>query len=381
MHRVSRRTTFVLIATLVVGVVGRCLVSTLGHNYDTISYAIVATIVEEGGNVYRDTTRYNYAPPWSYVVHRLASWALLFRDRLAAFKWLLTILLTLVDIGIAALLLDRAGPTAAILFFLNPISIFTTGYHRQFDNIPLLIGFLAVGVLDRSTTRSRTWAGAAVTGASLMVKHVLFAFPLWLAVHERQWRDRLITLLLPPAMFLLSFAPFWPRGHQGIINNVFLYRGYANAPLWNALLPAAVLHVVKPMLLFLTALIVGAFATRRRTRFEALLIYTLLLVACSPAVANQALAIVCAAMAVFPNAIFGLYVALGTLHLLVHHEGLHLVAVKQVVPSWLVDYPALMVVLAAGTLWLLCGHELQPMWQRLRGSRSARTSTTDAPQG
>ncbi len=40
-------------------------------NYDTTSYEIVAAIVKRGGNVYAETSRYNYSPLWSLMLGAL----------------------------------------------------------------------------------------------------------------------------------------------------------------------------------------------------------------------------------------------------------------------------------------------------------------------
>lgn len=185
MLRPAIRRVLLPVAVLVVGVAARCAVGTLGFNYDVISYRRVAKLVHDGQNIYATTSRYNYSPCWSYVVHRLAMSASSFPDPFTAFRWHLTLLLTGIDIGIAALLFERFGTRAASLFFLNPVVIFITGYHRQFDNVAILIGLLAVALAERARSSLGTSLAATVLGFSLAVKHVFFAFPLWLAVKQR----------------------------------------------------------------------------------------------------------------------------------------------------------------------------------------------------
>ncbi len=372
----SPRTVLLLALALVVGVAARCLVATLGHNFDTISYTIVASIVDAGGNVYAQTSRYNYAPPWSFVVHQLAVWASGFRDPFAAFKWMLTLLLTLADVALAALLYQRAGPRAACLFFLNPISVIITGYHRQFDNIALLVGLLALGVIEGHRSRWRPWIGGAVLALSLAIKHVLFALPVWLAAREEEWRSRLVVLLLPPALFVASFLPYWAHGRAGIVENVFLYRGYDNIPLLHALVPGPLRPLLPPTLLFLVVLVGAGVLLRRRPPFEGFLLYTLLLVTFAPSVTNQALAIVVPAIATFPSAIFAAFTAVATVHLLVHHEGLQVAAVSRIVPAAWVDYPTQVALLLAGTLWLLFREPVVAAWRRLRGRPPGGTMPT-----
>ena len=137
-------------------------------------------------------------------------------------------------------------------------------------------------------------------------------------------------LTVPVAVFAATFLPFLREGAAGIIQNVLLYRGYDNAPLWKLLLPSGVLAVVSPTMLFLAVLAVSGLLLHHRNRVDSLLIYQIVLVAFSPAVANQSLAIPAAAMAVFPNALFGVFVAMASVHLLIHHEGLNIEAVQWV---------------------------------------------------
>ncbi len=343
-----------MIGGLVLGIGARCAVSTLGHNFDTESYAIVAVAVEQVENVYAATPRYNYGPPWSYVVHRLAVWSWGFKRPFEAFKWMLTVLLTAVDIGIAAMLLQRAGPPACLMFFLNPVSIIITGYHRQFDNSALLLGMLCVSLLDRDA-RGRAWVGSSVLGLSLAVKHVLFALPFWLMPKERTWWERAVVLCLPIGLFCAGFVPYWAGGREGIVYNVLLYRSLANAPLWSVVLPSEVLGLISPTALFLLVLVVAGVLLRNRPRFELFLFYCLVLVIAAPAVSNQALAIVCAPIAVFPNAAFALFTVAATLFLLTDAHGLGLEGVKEALSGWDVGYGTQVLLLAGGFVWVLAG--------------------------
>jgi hypothetical protein len=52
------------ITGVAIGVGLRIWVSTLGYNFDFESYAVVASIIDSGGNVYAETHRYNYGPVW-----------------------------------------------------------------------------------------------------------------------------------------------------------------------------------------------------------------------------------------------------------------------------------------------------------------------------
>jgi hypothetical protein len=315
----SDRRRLLAAALLVLVAVGsRVLLGNLGYNFDVSSYVVVEQIVDQGENVYAHTIRYNYGPIWFYVVHAIALTAHLFADSWTAFLLLLSLLLALVDLMIAGLLYERFGPAAAALFLLNPVSIMISGFHRQFDNIPVLLAMVAVVMLERSRCDRldlRFVGGLAALGLSLAVKHVFFAFPLWLALRERSWRRRIAALVVPPLLFLLGFVPFLAGGRDGIVRNVFLYRSMANAPLWRSVFGPVFGGATGPALLLFAALLVGAWLERRRDRFHGLLVYTVVVVAFSPAVANQYLAIPVAAASSLVNPFFVVYSLVAGAHL------------------------------------------------------------------
>lgn len=82
----------------------------------------------------------------------------------------------------------------------------------------------------------------------------------------RGWCWRLAVLTIPTTIWLSFFIPpALAGGWPSIWRYVFMFRGFANAPLWNMLIPPQVLHVVPPFVLFVTAMCVaGWVATRSR---------------------------------------------------------------------------------------------------------------------
>ena len=348
---------------LLLGIALRFIMMKRGHNFDLESWRLAADITANGGNVYADTYRYNYGPIWFEVLHILDRLAQLFPDPYHTFRFLIVGVLTLADLGIWYVLRKRFGLVAGFLFFLNPISIIISGYHNQFDTVAIfaaLAAMMVYGDAKDGLTKRKIW-GLVLLGLSLTIKHIFFLFPLWLAVKQRGWREKLIVLSLPVGLFLLSFLPFVAEGHAGIIKNVFGYASFSNAPFWYAILPQFVQSVVSSKLLFFGALVVFAFILRRRPVLESLLMYTIVLVAFSAAIANQYLAIVCAAVAVFPNFFYALYILFATLMLAMSDAGLHSDKVQQVLPAPIgnslaaeatyraYDIPLLM--LALGLLW------------------------------
>jgi hypothetical protein len=245
----------------------------------------------------------------------------------AVFHWLLVGFLSAADIGIFCVLWRKYGRLAATLFFLNPVSIMITGFHNQFDNVAILLGLWAVllfGDCFEDTVGRRKFFGLAVLGFSLMTKHVLFAFPLWLAVKQKGLRQKCVVLVVPVAIFLLGIAPYWPGQRAGIIQNVFLYKSTTIAHVYEFFLPTAVQCLFNSTTVWLLALGLFAFIQRRTPALESLLLYTCVLVVVAPATTNQYLAIPSIFTSVFVNFFTVVYNALATYHVLVDVDGLHL---------------------------------------------------------
>ena len=309
---------------VVLGVAARMGLAACGHNYDIDSCFIIAEIVRRGGNVYAETTRYNYGPVWFQILHML-DWLACHHQ--SVLRYLIAGLLTAVDVGIFLILCRLAGRLAGVLFFLNPISILITGFHSQFDNLAIALGLLAVWQMGDDFERPvdrRKFAGLLLLGLSLATKHVLFAFPVWLAVKQRGFLQKIIVVLVPTAVFLAGFLPYWQDGRAGIIENVFRYRSADTAYFYNFFLPGGTKYFLGSQVVWVAMLLIFALVCRRRNGFESLLLYTGVLVAASPATRNQYLSIPVPLAAVFASPWFLLYTAVGTYHICVDGNGPHL---------------------------------------------------------
>jgi hypothetical protein len=321
------RPVWLFLAVLIAGIAARLLVATRGHDYDMDSFRIVVGIVEHGGNVYANTERYNYAPVWFHVLHALD---LLAGHNPVVFRYLVAGLLSLADAGIFFILWRRFGGLAGCWFMFSPISIIVSGYQCNFDNVAIFLGLLAVLLMgdefDQPLSRRRIW-GLMVLGLSLAVKHVLFAFPFWLAIKQKGVSQKLAVILVPVSIFILSFIPYWSAGSQGIIQNVFLYRAVTNDFFYRMFLPQFVQYMSNSQTVWLFLLVLFAFIYRRKNAVESLLLYTCVLVAASPASLNEYLAIPMPFVATHLNPFTILYTAAGAWHLLVDVNGLHLASV------------------------------------------------------
>lgn len=349
----------VMILVVLLGIVARLAAATRGHNYDVDSYLIVADIVKRGGSVYAETSRYNYGPVWFHLLHwlRAATAWIPDVDPVLAFRYALTLLLTLADLVIFRILRSRYNGITATIFFLNPVSVIITGYHSQFDNLALLLGMIAVLLLEddpEAASPRRRITALLLLGLSLATKHILFVFPLWLAVKYRDRTWKLLCLALPVLLFLLSFVPYLPKGEHGILANVFLYSSWTHSIFYELLVPQLFKFVLSAKAVWIGVLIAAALFCRKQPPFESLLIYSILLVATSPATTNQYLAIVMPAIAVFPNLLFGLYTAVGSWHLLGDSSGLGIKGLRfSFEGESLTYYSIMMLLLCAGMAWSL----------------------------
>lgn len=342
-----------MLLILSLGILARIGVSLHGHNYDVESYWLVGQIVDNGGNVYAETHRYNYGPVWFGVLGGLYKVTAGFPDHFAAYRISIALFLTVVDIGIALLLWKKFGKKVAALFFLNPISIIITGYHSQFDNLAILLGFAGVLMLAKSETdHKRTWSGWALLGLSLMTKHILFALPIWLAIKQKVLWKKIAVMVVPFGLFAVSFVPFWQHGREGIINNVLLYRSMNNAPFWTTIAPGILQNNLPVFLLFIGSLVAAGFAVRKVGIIKTFLIYLACLVLFSSSIANQYLAILVPFIAVYFNLWLALLTVVATLYLLIEPGAGMGITQLAFIPLKFVSLNIQIALLSLGILWI-----------------------------
>jgi hypothetical protein len=347
-------------AVLVAGIAARLLVATCGHDYDMDSWQIVAKLADRGDNVYASTDRYNFAPGWFHVLHALN---LLAGHNPTVFRYLVAGFLSLGDVGIFFILWRRFGKTAGCWFFLNPISVIITGYQCNFDNLAVLLGLLAVLLMgdefDRPVSR-RKLLGLFVLGLSLVIKHVFFAFPFWLAVKQKGMLQKLVVILIPVFIFALSFVPYWHAGSQGIVQNVFRYRSFTTEFFYRMFVPMFVQFMFNSQTVWFFLLAIFAFIYRQKNTVEFLLLYTCVLVAASPANINEYLAIPGPFVATHLNPFTILYTAVGTLHLLADVNGLHLTGLSRTICIDIAIY-----LLCLGLVWVTWRQNIMALLKRL----------------
>lgn len=312
-----------MVAVVAAGVALRLLVAARGHNFDLDSFRAVAEIVVRGDNVYAHTSLYNYGPVWSWILGALRAVS---GESFGLFRFLVAGFLSLVDVGIFFVLRRSFGRRAALVFLFHPVSVVISGYHGQFDNLAVLMALGAVSLLGDDGADPRPgWRGPAgllLLGCSLATKHVFFAFPLWLAVRQKSLRAAGVALLVPFSVFVAAFLPYWSEGHAGIVGNVLRYQSRNQEYLYRMLVPDG-LALLSGRSFWLLLLVLFAFVYRKRGTLESLLAYTAVLVAASPSTANQYLSIPVPFLATQVNVFSALYAIVGTWHVVVDADGLH----------------------------------------------------------
>src|SRR6266536_3534918 len=175
----------------------------------------------------------------------------------------------------------------------------------------------------------------------------------------------------PVSSFLASFGSYWLTSPWSIIQHVFLYRSFENAPFWYVLVPRVISAVVSAHLLFALALLGFALVFRRRNLLDSALLYTLVLVIFSPAIADQYLVIAAAGLAVWPNLFYAGYVALVSFMLSDNGQELHIKAVQDSAAwhfflnrGWLRMYDGMIILLFFGFVWMFYARQIKQILKR-----------------
>ena len=314
---------------ILLGVIIRFVLMFIGYKYfnslDFTNFCNTARIAASGRNVYANTVAYNYGSLCFLMLGAFWKVASFFNNDVLVFKALFVSALTLADFLIARIISRKAGNFLGIIFFLNPISLVVTGIHNQFDNIAVLFAAYGAIYLEESSSENSVKAdvyGIIFLSLSLITKHILWAFPLWILLStELDTRRKILYAFIPPLIFLLSFAPYWSEGADGIIHNVFMYRSGKNFPLF-ALGIVNNLGINIPyqefagLPLFGLLMLLCGYMFRHEKIFNLFLLYTVAQVCFASGSASQYFVIPCMAVIILFRSKSALYFALNIVHIL-----------------------------------------------------------------
>jgi hypothetical protein len=314
--------------------------------YDVVSYFTAADAVLSGKNVYAATARYNYSPAWSYVLALLLK---ISGPDILLFGVVVGLFLNAVDGAIVWSLIrisrDDLGLTPerarlrAVLFFANPVSIWTSCYLRQFDGFSTLLLLLAIVQARRAEERSRSAriATSAALAGSLLIKHITAFHPLLFARPVRRTGPPFAWVLVPYAVFLASFLPFLSAS-RAILDNVLLYgtwltgskgqRPWGIQDLAHRPLPAIA------MLVFACGLAVSIVAGRGQSLTRASLLLFLALLAFAPGFAPQYFVWPIALASMVPSAGYFVYTLLAAAFMVSDARAWTAIPIPSLVP-WL----------------------------------------------
>ena len=279
-------------------------------NHDMVSWYIDKSILDTGGNVFAETDRYNYSPFWFLVLKGLG-----FINHLLpqfSFMFMVRSFLTLIDLATLIVLMFIAkeisvsGLKAAALFFLNPVSIIITGYHGQFDNIPVLFVLLAIYAFLKQGSQS-LFRGWLLVTVGMIAKHeILQQILIYLKQFPIKNRKVLFLFTLSVLLFSLTFLPYWAEGQERIVKNVLRYGGMSR--------PYGLIHfhvsdmaVLIHKFLFISLLLIWPFIYKTQNLVKSSLIGMLFFLVFSSGISTQQFILPIALGALYPNMGFALF--------------------------------------------------------------------------
>lgn len=302
---------------LVVGIAGRLWAQTKPSNFDFNVWLTASQSLLDGNNPYA-LAQFNYGPTWLGIITGIRYTA----PDTEVFRLLIAIFLAAVDVGIAVVLIKKGYALAAVVFFLSPISIAISGQHQQIDNLSILVTLIAIVIAARSNPTRITnadWIAVLLLGLSLSIKHVFLLLPVWLALRSGTIMKRVLYLTVPYLVFGLSLLIPFLSAPETVTQTMIQYGGANNSPVLYFLLPdqmmAWVISWDGTKVFFAIALIVSGFIFRKIRLFEFTLIYTITAVVFSWAIVNQYLAVPVAAMAIWMNLAFLIWIVQSTIFL------------------------------------------------------------------
>ncbi len=300
----------------VLGLIARFLVSGLGHNIDMDAFFIdhfnsIKTFGEPWSS-----NHYNYGFFWGYFSYLLN---LISGHDFSTFRLLIVLTLGFVDIAIAWQIKTKFG-NLYLLFLFNPVSILISGFHNQFDNIAILFGLLALNRFHQSSPKfGENSSYIFLMSVSLIVKHDLIFFVIWLAFRNlRNWKGILISLF-PIPVFFMSFLPFI-QAYPEIWANVFRYKSFNNGPLYYVVFLRQNFSSVY-IVLFIGLILLTGWLLRNVELFHFFYLYLVFFVALSSSIANQYLAIAAIGLICITGYFSIPYLAYGWFLLVNHPDG------------------------------------------------------------
>ena len=318
----SNNKNIIFFSVILIGAVLRILIAQRGHSIDMEHWRFLTDHKKFNGPLWEFGSNM-YAPIWVHVLYILDKIYFFSFNEFDSLKWKIVIFLTLVDFLIFYLLFKQYTLKIAALFFLNPISIFLTGFHNGFENFAILMGFVAVLCYSKIKNNFGFSLCIILLGVSIATKHILFLFPFWLAIKEKTLLRKFLMASIPLAIFLLSFSPWWSEESDSILRYVFSYNSINNGIAWSLFTPQFFNSYIGYKNLFIIALVVAGFVFEKKNKLDTFYLYLLTFFLCSSSTANQYFAIPVIAMAIYFSHYFLIFSIVAFIFFLTDHAGLN----------------------------------------------------------
>ncbi len=355
---INNKFNYIILFVIIIGVAFRILVSTYGFNVDMEYWRLFADVIKYNGPIYE--VGMNYGPVWAYLLYFFDQIPFFIDGEIESLRFKVTIFLTFIDLLIFITIIKIHSLKIGTIFFLNPISIFITGFHSQFDNLAVFFGLLAILVYKKNKEVIGFYFCSFLLFISLITKHILLIFPIWLAVKEKKISRKILIIFIPIILFLVGFIPF-VENYSLIYDYVLNYKSTDNGIFWRIFTPQFLGTYVGYSLLFIITLLVLSLFFENNNKIETYYLYLISIVLFSPAIANQYLAIPIIAIAYFWNRFFFLYTVACSLFFLVDYTALDIEYIKDIV-GWTrnttrIGYKVIIIFLALGFVQTIVSKE------------------------
>jgi hypothetical protein len=145
----------------------------MGAEYDIESFRIAGSLILQREDVYASPLAIDRHPYLPLQMYWMAFAVWLAESLHLPYVTVVRLLPILADLGVALLLFqimrsrdELAAFQGALWYALNPIPVFVSAYHGQFDALPILLMMVAYFYLGRTGWVSGTWLGFAILAKS-----------------------------------------------------------------------------------------------------------------------------------------------------------------------------------------------------------------------
>lgn len=205
---------------------------------DMSHWAAVVDALYRGGNPYIRTTHLNWPPLWMQILYLLFKIAITVRAPFFRVVQAFLIAVDLAGIIVAGLILERLSDSPAarraqlLVLALNPVSIFLTCQHCNFDALVVLWMLLSSLFLLEFHRRGEPvdWLlGLLFLGLGVLTKTIpLILLPLFFCGWKRlSLKTAFLGLCLFAGPAALGLSVLYVLGPDSIVANVLSYRSYS----------------------------------------------------------------------------------------------------------------------------------------------------------